>query len=33
VRYLSGGALQKGFAGFLVVMGLFILFENRTAFF
>lgn len=29
VRYLSGRALQKGFAVFLVAMGLFILFENR----
>lgn len=33
VRYLSGRALQKGFAVFLVAMGLFILFENRVAFF
>lgn len=33
VRFIPGGALRKGFAVFLVLMGAFILFENRGAFF
>ncbi len=33
VRFIPGGALRKGFAAFLILMGAFILFENRGAFF
>lgn len=33
VRFIPGGTLRKGFAVFLVLMGAFILFENRGAFF
>lgn len=33
VRFIPGGALRKGFAVFLVLMSVFILFENRGAFF
>lgn len=33
VRFIPSGALRKGFAVFLVLMGAFILFENRGAFF
>ncbi len=33
VRFIPGGALRKGFAVFLVLMGAFILFENWGAFF
>jgi hypothetical protein len=30
VRYVSQGALKRAFAMFLLVMGGFILFQNRT---
>jgi uncharacterized membrane protein YfcA len=31
VRFVSQGALRRGFAAFLVVMGLFIVYQNRDA--